>query len=94
MVEFLNSQEISFDYIVEDGKYKLPPLKKKVIKKMEVPHFPNVDVPMSEKEIMEFKKKYPNRKIEYKKQKPIGSEQIELKNVVLSTAPLESPDIN
>ena len=94
MVEFLNSQEISFDYIVEDGKYKLPPLKKKVIKKMEVPHFPNVDAPMSEKEIMEFKKKYPNRKIEYKKQKPIGSEQIELKNVVLSTAPLESPDIN
>ena len=60
---------------------------------MEVPHFPNIDVPMSEKEIMEFKKKYPNRKIEYKNQKPIGSEQIELKNVVLSTAPLESPDI-
>ena len=59
---------------------------------MEVPNFPNVDVPISEKEIIEFKKKYPNRKIEYKNQKPRDSEQIELKNIVLSTAPLESPD--
>ena len=92
MVEFLKSQEISFDYYVEDAKFKLPPLKKKIFKKMEAPNVPNVDVPMSEKEIAEFKKKYPNRKIEYRKPKPRGSEQIELKNVALSTVPLESPD--
>jgi len=94
MVEFLNSQEISFDFHDEKAIYKLPPLKKKVFKKIEAPHFPNVDVPMSEKEIMEFKKKYPNRKIEYKKPNPIGSEQIELKNICISTVPLESPDNN
>ena len=93
MVDFLNSDEISFDNREISEKYKLPPLKKKVIKKIKAPHFPNVDVPMSEKEIQEFKKKYPNRKIEYKKPKPEGSEQIELKNVYLSSQPLESPDI-
>ena len=89
MVEFLNSQDISFDN--EDySKYKLPPLKKKINKKIEAPHFPNVDKPMSEKEINEFKKKYPNRKIEYKNEKPVGSEQIELKNIYLSSVPLEN----
>jgi len=97
MVEYLNSKDIDFDISFDnnevDGKYKLPPLKKKVFKKMEAPHFPNVDVPMSEKEIMEFKKKYPNRKIEYKKSKPEGSEQIELKNICISTVPLEAVEI-
>ena len=97
MVEYLNSKDIDFDISFDnnevDGKYKLPPLKKKVFKKMEAPHFPNVDVPMSEKEIMEFKKKYPNRKIEYKKAKPEGSEQIELKNICISTVPLEAVEI-
>ena len=92
MVDFLNTQEISFDN--EDyTQYKLPPLKKKTIKKIEVPHFPNVDVPMSEKEINEFKKKYPNRKIDYKKENPIGSEQLELKNIYQSSVPLEVVDI-
>ena len=93
MVDFLNSDEISFDNYEISEKYKLPPLKKKIVKKIEAPHFPNVDVPMSEKEIQEFKKKYPNRKIEYKKPKAEGSEQIELKNIYLSSQPLEPPDI-
>ena len=93
MVEFLNSKEISFDFYDDEAIYKLPPLKKKINKKIEAPHFPNVDVPMSEKEIMEFKKKYPNRKIEYKKPKPAGSEQIELKNICISMAPLETTEI-
>ena len=55
MVEFLKSQEISFDYYVEDAKFKLPPLKKKIFKKMEAPNVSNVDVPMSEKEISQQK---------------------------------------
>ena len=49
---------------------------------------------MSEKEIMEFKKKYPNRNIEFKKPKPEGSEQIELKNMFGSTNHLENTDIH
>ena len=93
MADFLSSNEISFDNYEIEEKYKLPPLKKKVSKKIEAPHFPNVDVPMSEKEIMEFKKRYPNRKIEYKKQKQEGSEQIELKNIYVSSQPLEVVDI-
>ena len=93
MVEFLNADEISFDNHEISEKYKLPPLKKKVIKKIEAPHFPNVDVPMSDKEIQEFKKKYPHRKIEYKKPKIEGSEQIELKDIYLSSQALESPEI-
>ena len=44
---------------------------------------------MSEKEIIEFKKKYPNRKIEFKKLKPGGLEQIELKNIFGLTIHLE-----
>ena len=40
---------------------------------------------MSDKEIQEFKKKYPNRKIEYKKPKIEVSEQIELKDIYLSS---------
>ena len=56
MVEFLNSKNIKLDIPDENPSNKLPPLKKKVIKKFPVPHYPNIDVPMSEKEIMEFKK--------------------------------------
>ena len=39
MVEFLNSQEISFDLHDDEAIYKLPPLKKKVIKKLKHPIF-------------------------------------------------------
>jgi hypothetical protein len=81
MVEFLNSKNIKLDIPDENPSNKLPPLKKKVIKKFPVPHYPNIDVPMSEKEIMEFKKKYPNRVIDFKRIKPEGSEQVELKNL-------------
>ena len=94
MLEILNSQNIkSNNNFEEEPNYKLPPLKKKVIIKKPIPSFPNIDVPMSEKEIMEFKKKYPNRNIEFKKEKPVGSEQIELKNMLGSTNQLENTDI-
>jgi len=94
MVEILNSNNIQLDFLEEEPNNKLPPLKKKVIKKKPIPHYPNIDVPMSEKEIMEFKKKYPNRNIEFKKPKPEGSEQIELKNMFGSTNHLENTDIH
>ena len=94
MVEILNSNNIQLDFLEEEPNNKLPPLKKKVIKKKPIPHYPNINVPMSEKEIMEFKKKYPNRNIEFKKPKPEGSEQIELKNMFGSTNHLENTDIH
>ena len=94
MVEILNSKNIQLDFFEEEPNNKLHPLKKKVIKKKPIPHNPDIDVPMSEKEIMEFKKKYPNRNIEFKKPKPEGSEQIELKNMFGSTNHLENTDIH
>jgi hypothetical protein len=88
------SNSLEFDISFSNAPtFKLPPLKKKIVKKKEAPHFSNVNVPMSEKEINEFKKKYPNRKIIYKTEKPPQSEQIELKNIYLSSAPLEITDI-
>ena len=92
MVDTLKSNDISFISFNDAPKIELPPLKKKIMIKKELPHFSNVDVPMSENEIKEFKKKYPNRKIKYKIEKPSQSEEIELKNIVLSTAPLEAND--
>ena len=71
MVEFLNSKNIkldNLDFPDEKPDSIMPPLKKKVIKRIPVPHYPNIDVPMSENEILEFKKKYPNRVIELKKE--------------------------
>jgi len=93
MVEFLNQKNSGFDFSIQEFDIKLPPMKKKVYKKIPVPHYPNVDVPMTEKEILEFKKKYPQRVIDYKKQRPEGSEQIELKNLFGSTSPLENTEI-
>ena len=52
MVDLLNSKSIKSNYIEEEPNFKLPPIKKKRIVKKPVPHYPNVDVPMSEKEIM------------------------------------------
>ena len=92
MVDLLNTKTINLDITEEEPNYKLPPLKKKQIKKISVPHYPNVNIPMSEKEIMEFKKKYPNRIIDMKKQRPEGSEQIELKNIFGSSNRLENND--
>ena len=92
MVDLLNTKTINLDITEEEPNYKLPPLKKKQIKKISVPHYPNVNIPMSEKEIMEFKKKYPNRIIDMKKQRPEGSEQIELKNIFGSSNRLENDD--
>ncbi len=95
MVEFLNSKNIkldNLDFPDEKPDSIMPPLKKKVIKRIPVPHYPNIDVPMSEKEIMEFKKKYPNRVIELKKIRPEGSEQAELKNIFGSSNHLDSTD--
>lgn len=93
MVDLLNSNTIKTNFEEEEPNLKLPPLKKKKITKIPVPHFPNVDLPMSEKEIMEFRKKYPNRNIEFKRARPEGSEQIELKNMFGSTNHLENNDI-
>ena len=93
MVDLLNSKSIKSNYIEEEANYKLPPLKKKRIVKKEVPHYPNIDVPMSEKEIMEFHKKYPNRSIEFKRPKPPGSEQVELKDLFGSTSHLENTEV-
>ena len=67
MVDLLNSNNIKSVVLEEEPIFKLLPLKKKKIIKIPVPHYPNIDVPMSEKEIMEFKKKYPNRNINFKK---------------------------
>ena len=92
MVDLLNTKTINLDITEEEPNYKLPPLKKKQIKKISVPHYPNVNIPMSEKEIMEFKKKYPNRIIDMKKQRPEGSEQIELRNIFGSSNRLENND--
>ena len=92
MVDIYNSKSTISEFS-EAKPGKLPPLKQKVIKKPKVPHYPNVDVPMSEKEINDFKKKYPNRTIDYKGQKPEGSEQIELKNIFSSSNPLDNNDI-
>ena len=88
-----DSNEISFDGFKNAPIIKLPPLKRKITEKKERPVFSNVDVPMSEKDIQEFKKKYPDRKIIYKTERPSRSEQMELKNIYLSSAPLESPDL-
>ena len=93
MVDLLNSNNIKSVVLEEEPIFKLPPLKKKKIIKIPVPHYPNIDVPMSEKEIMEFKKKYPNRNINFKKPRPQGSEQIELKNIFGSTSHLENTDM-
>ena len=96
MVDLLNSNNIgniNSMFFEEESHPKLPPFKKKKIVKTPIPHYPNVDVPMSEKEIMEFQKKYPNRKIESKRPKPPGSEQIELKNLFGSTSHLENTEI-
>lgn len=93
MVDLLNSNNIKSVVLEEEPIFKLPPLKKKKIIKIPVPHYPNIDVPMSEKEIMEFKKKYPNRNINFKKPRSQGSEQIELKNIFGSTSHLENTDL-
>lgn len=92
MVDLLNSKQFKLDPPEEKPNNKLPPLKKKVIRKIPVPHYPNIDVPMSEKEIIEFQKKYPNRNIEFKRLKPEGSEQIELKNIFGSSNHLEATE--
>ena len=97
MVELLNSKNFKLDISNssnDEPNLKLPPLKKKVRRKIPIPHYPNVDRPMTEKEILDFKKKYPNRKIDFKNPKPEGSEQIELKNMFGSTNNLGSTDIN
>ena len=96
MVDLLNSNNINninSVFFEEESHPKLPPFKKKKIVKTPIPHYPNVDVPMTEKEIMEFQKKYPNRKIESKRPRPPGSEQIELKNLFGSTSHLENTEI-
>ena len=94
MVEFLNSQKVNLDITTEEEQSsKLPPLKKKHIRKIPVPHYPNVYAPMSEKEIMEFQKKYPNRKIDLKNLKSDKSEQVELKDLYGSSNKLSSNDV-
>lgn len=93
MVDLLNTNNTNFNFNEEEPNIKMPPLKKKEIKKIIIPHYPNIDVPMNEKEIMEFKKKYPNRNIEFKKPLPQKSEQLELKNLFGSTNQLENTDI-
>lgn len=99
MVDLLNAQSIDLAF-PEDDFYNeqpsnMPELKKKQRKKQEIPHFPNVDVPMKEEDILNYKKEKYQKQLDEKKtlnKRDTRSEQIKLKSLKSSISQDENID--
>lgn len=79
MVEFLNQRSIHLDF-EEEPNVKMPVLVKKARTQFEVPHYPNVDEPMSDLDIEKYSKKYPSLSASLKSStRSEGSEQVKLR---------------
>lgn len=99
MVDLLNVHSIDLafpeaDFYIEDQNSQMPELKRKKRPKLEVPHFPNVDVPMKEEEILNYKQKKNNKSNKPEKKEGYKSERIKLKQLTNKISQDENNDEN
>ena len=97
MSDSINISSIDFGISDENQSIiKMPKLKQKIRKIGTVPHFPNVNVPMKEDDIINYKKKYPDlydqNKIFQKNQN--NSNKIELNNSLNNKKTVNNDELN